>query len=327
MRCFSSYLKRHVKTLLLLALFFTVYAVVFLLYELPPEPVLYGGVLCLAIGAALFGFGFLKYARKHRELSALLRHAAQTLGDMPPPDGLIESDYQALALTLMQALNDERAASERARREASDYYALWAHQIKTPIAAMRLLLQAEESETNQAIAAELFRIEQYVGMVLSYVRLDGGSDYLIREYDVDDIIRQAIRKLARLFIMKKLPLDFKETHLTALTDEKWLLFVIEQLLSNALKYTASGGISIYAEDGCVVVRDSGIGIRADDLPRVFDKGFTGYNGREDKKSTGIGLYLSRRVCEQLGHRLSLQSAPGKGTAAYLDLKMGERVIE
>ena len=279
MSCFLSYLKRHVKTFLLLILFLAVFASVFALYTLPSEPFLYACVLCLAIGVALFLIGYIRYAQKHRVLKALLENAVSALGEMPGANGLIEEDYQALALKLRRGLDDEIADSERARRDASDYYAMWAHQIKTPIAAMRLLLQMEDNEQSQAIAAELFRIEQYVGMVLSYVRLDGGSDYVIREVDVDDVIKQAIRKFARLFIHKKLPLDFKETHMKALSDEKWLLFVIEQLISNAVKYTNSGGIVIEREDNAVVVRDSGIGIRAEDLPRVFDKGYTGYNGR------------------------------------------------
>ena len=130
-------------------------------------------------------------------------------------------------------------------------------------------------------------------------------------------MRGCVRKYAQMFILKKLPLDFEETGLEVLTDEKWLAFVIEQLLSNALKYTSSGGIRIYAEGRALVVEDTGIGIAPEDLPRLGERGFTGCNGREDKKSTGLGLYLSRRVCEKLGHRLELESEPGRGTRAKI----------
>ncbi len=327
MSCFLSYLRRHVKTILLLFLFFAVFMLVFSLYHLPNEAVIYACVLCLAIGFVLFAVGYIRYARKHKALARISAFAADALAGLPKPDGMIERDYQDIVLTLKKSLDDARISAERARREAGDYYAMWAHQIKTPIAAMRLLLEQEDSDDHQALAAELFRVEQYVGMVLSYARLDGGSDYLIRECDVDEVIRRAARKFARLFILKKLSLDFRETHLTALTDEKWLQFVIEQLISNAVKYTPAGGVVIEREENAVVVRDSGIGIRAEDLPRVFDKGFTGFNGRGERKSTGIGLYLCRRVCQNLGHTLSLSSAPGKGTAARLDLTIDERVVE
>ena len=113
-----------------------------------------------------------------------------------------------------------------------------------------------------------------------------------------------------------------------LTDGKWLSFVVEQVLSNALKYTPAGGrIRIYGDGETLVIADSGIGIRPEDLPRVFEKGFTGYNGREDKKSTGIGLYLCRRVMDRLNHGISIVSRPGQGTLVRLDLSRGRRVVE
>ncbi len=112
-----------------------------------------------------------------------------------------------------------------------------------------------------------------------------------------------------------------------LTDEKWLGVVLEQLLSNALKYTPEGAIRVYAEGDTLVVEDSGIGIRSDDLPRVFEKGFTGYNGREDKKSTGIGLYLCSRICDRLGHGLSITSEVGRGTKALIDLSASDTIME
>ena len=142
------------------------------------------------------------------------------------------------------------------------------------------------------------------------------------------LLRQAVRKFARMFILKKITLDFRETGRTVLTDGKWLSFVVEQVLSNALKYTPAGGrIRIYGDGETLVIADSGIGIRPEDLPRVFEKGFTGYNGREDKKSTGIGLYLCRRVMDRLNHGISIVSRPGQGTLVRLDLSRGRRVVE
>ena len=176
---------------------------------------------------------------------------------------------------------------------------------------------------------ELLKIGQYVEMVLSYLRLDSDStDYVLREYPLDDILRQAVRKFAKMFILKKITLDFQETGKTVLTDEKWLLFVVEQVLSNALKYTPAGGtIRIYGDGATVVIADNGIGIREEDQARVFEKGFTGYNGRADKKSTGIGLYLCRQVMDRLYHGISLTSRPGQGTLVRLDLSREWRMVE
>jgi signal transduction histidine kinase len=323
-----SYLKRHTKIILMLCLFAAVFAGVFSLYDLPAEAVLYATLLCLCIGAVLFGLGYARWLRHHRALSKLLNRMSNLPDELPTPSGALEEDYQNLVRGLRAELSRAESRFEAQRRDMADYYSLWAHQIKTPIAAMRLLLQQKESRSGAELSLELFKIEQYVEMVLSYVRIDSEStDLVLRRCSLDELIREALRKYARMFILKKINLDFVPTGKTVLTDEKWLLFVLEQLLSNALKYTPEGSIRLYAEGDELVVADTGIGIRGEDLPRVFEKGFTGYNGREERKSTGIGLFLCRRVCGRLGHRLSIESAVGRGTKARLNLSSAESLLE
>lgn len=326
MRVLCAYFSRHWKLLVLLAGCLGVCSGVFYLYDLPLESVGYAFVLCLALGLALFAAGYVQFLRRHRELRALLARIQEKALPLPPPKGLLEEDYQAL----LRALASERAAlalEDRNRmQDMTDYYTLWAHQIKTPIAAMRLLLQ---EEPRPELEGELLKIEQYVEMVLGYIRLGSDTtDYVFRDCDLDALIRQSVRKYARLFILKKLSLDFQETGKTVLSDEKWLSFVLEQLLSNAVKYTPEGGrVRIYGDGETLVIADSGIGIQSEDLPRVFEKGFTGFNGREDKKSTGIGLYLCRQVLTRLNHDISISSRPGRGTLVRLDLSRGKRGVE
>ena len=324
-----AYLKRQYKLLLLLAGTVCVFAAVFALYDLPLEAVAYAGVLCLALGLVLFAVGYSRFLRRHRELRQLLRQTGEKALPLPPARGLLEEDYQALLREVCQDRARLAAENENRLRELTDYYSLWAHQIKTPIAAMDLLLQEDDSPHRGELEMELLKIGQYVEMVLSYLRLDSDStDYVLREYSLDDILRQAVRKFAKMFILKKITLDFQETGKTVLTDEKWLLFVVEQVLSNALKYTPAGGtIRIYGDGATVVIADSGIGIREEDQARVFEKGFTGYNGRADKKSTGIGLYLCRQVMDRLNHSISLTSRPGQGTLVRLDLSRESRIVE
>jgi signal transduction histidine kinase len=323
-----AYLKRQRKLLVLLAGIAAVFAVVFSLYDLPVEAVGYAALLCLVLGAILFCLGFRRFCARHRELRRLLDRAEEPALPLPPPGDLLEEDYQAL-LTAVASHRTRLLARERHRLEdMTDYYTLWAHQIKTPMAAAGLLLQ-EDPPPREALEAELLKIGQYVDMVLGYLRLDSDTtDYVFCDTDLDDLLRQAVRKFARLFILKRIALDFRETGRTVLTDGKWLSFVVEQLLSNALKYTPAGGtVRIYADGETLVIADSGIGIRAEDLPRIVEKGFTGYNGRTGQKSTGIGLYLSRRVTEKLGHDLTIVSRPGQGTIARLDLSWKKRVME
>lgn len=321
-----SYLKRQYKLLLLLAGVAIVFAAVFSLYDLPVEAVAYAAVLCLCLGLPLFAVAYVSFVRRHKELQRLQSAVEEMVLPLPPPKGLLEEDYQALLQTVCNRRAQLESAYRNQVQDMTDYYTLWAHQIKTPIAAMRLLLQ---EQARPELDVELVKIEQYVEMVLSYLRLDSETtDYVLRDVSLDDILRQAVRKFAKLFILKKITLDLQETGRTVLTDEKWLLFVVEQLLSNALKYTPEGGsIRIYSDGETLVVSDTGIGIREEDLPRVFEKGFTGFNGREDRKSTGIGLYLSRRILQKLGHGISITSRPGKGTRVRLDLAQGQKVIE
>ena len=211
-----------------------------------------------------------------------------------------------------------------------EYYTVWAHQIKTPIASMHLTLQNEDSDAARRASEDLFRIEQYVEMVLMFLRLDADStDYVIRSYDLDAILKQAVRKFSTQFIYKKLRLSYEGVHTSVVTDEKWLLFVVEQVLSNAVKYTPAGGeITLYLESPkTLCIRDTGCGIAPEDLPRIFEKGYTGLNGRADKSASGIGLYLCRRILKNLGHSISAQSEVGKGTVISIDLAQNALEVE
>lgn len=251
---------------------------------------------------------------------------------------LSEQDYQNIIKNLKEQ-NSELKSQERIfKQEMSDYYSMWVHQIKTPIAAMHVLQQTLEEEYPEQkyikeIKLELFKIEQYVEMVLTYLRMgEMSGDLKFEKYSLDAIVRQVIRKYSQMFILRKIHLQYAKTSQYIVTDEKWLQFVLEQVLSNALKYTKDGGmIFIYTEEKenkkCLVIEDSGIGIQAEDLPRVFEKGFTGYNGRADKKSTGIGLYMCKKIMERLNHQIWIESEVDKGTKVYLALAREEWTIE
>ena len=326
----GAYLKRQWKLIFMLAAFACLSGAVFWLYRLPVESVLYAAALCMALGLLLFAVSYIRFRQKHKELEWLLRQARERVLPLPPPRGLLEEDYQAL----LKAVCKDRAAiaqeNDVCLQEMTDYYTLWAHQIKTPIASMRLNLQNQDSEFARRILEDLARIERYVEMVMGYLRLDSDfTDYVIREYDLDEIVKQTVKKFAGQFIRKKLQLDYRPLHTRAVTDEKWLQFVLEQVISNSLKYTESGRITIEMEsdamakeagDAILCIRDTGIGIAPEDIPRIFEKGYTGYNGRSDKKASGIGLYLCRRICDNLGHVITANSSLENGTVIRIRFK-------
>ena len=323
---FFTWLRSRRAAILAWVLFVVIFALVFALYRLPAPALLYPAAVCAVLGLGFLYASWRRAKEKHRELSALAETLPATLAELlPPPETAEDEDYGRLLRLTAEREQALRVEDARRYRDTVDYYTLWAHQIKTPIASMRLTLQNEDSPAAQRLTAELFRIEQYVEMVLVYLRLDSTStDYVIAERELEPIVRGAVKRFSAEFISRKLSLDYQPPAGRVLTDEKWLSFVIEQLLSNALKYTPSGAIRVWAEPGPVLyIRDTGIGIDPADLPRVFDKGYTGYNGREDKRASGLGLWLCKQICERLGHALSIASAPGEGTTAKLDLRRRE----
>lgn len=319
-----SYSKLHIKDVILLFLFPIIFSLVFWLYNLSMEPVLYALLLFLIISIIFFIVDFFKYYKLHKLLCKLKNTIKVNIDDLPIPQDIIQEDYNDLITIIHKDKIKIAYTTDMSRSDLMDYYTLWAHQIKTPIAAMSLLLQSQNNELNGDLSAELFKIEEYVEFVLQYLRLESmSSDLLLKEYSLDDIVRQTVRKYAKIFIRKKISLNFTELNCNVLTDEKWLVFVIEQLLSNALKYTTSGSISIYMDEHSektLIIEDTGIGVQPEDLPRVFEKGFTGYNGRSNKKSTGIGLYLCKQILNKLSHTITMESEVGKGTRVLINLE-------
>lgn len=323
------YLKEKRATVIVFLACACIYFVTFVLYHFPLEAVLYPTVFCVLLLMGTFLYEYQKYRAKHEELVLL-----QSL-----PDYLMESlkkyqkqddqDYTELLRLVMEHAGEERLEHQKKMVDSIDYYTTWVHQIKTPIASMRLRLQAEDSQMARALLEDLFRIEQYVEMVLTYMRLGSDStDYVFRECELDGVIKGCLRKFASQFIGRSLRLSYEGTEQTVVTDEKWLAFVLEQLLSNALKYTTQGGITITVSEGSVIaIQDTGFGIAAEDLPRIFEKGYTGYRGREDKRASGIGLFLCKKICDNLGVKIWAESKIGEGTTMFLDLSQKKMTHE
>lgn len=278
--------------------------------------ILYGMGVCVFLLAVALGIGYQRFFRRYGEVKRLENSIAVTLGDMTTPGNPIEAEYQELLRILMAEKVGGENAAERRAKDFKEYFALWVHQIKTPISAMRLLLQEGGAEGSRAEEQEeLFLIEQYVEMALQYIRLDSETnDFVLQETDLDSVIKDAVHKYAKLFIRKRIRLRYTDVDVRVVTDGKWLTFVVEQLLANAIKYTPAGWIAVYAGDGgTLVIEDSGIGIREEDLPRVMEKGYTGYNGHGNEQSTGIGLYLCSKIMNRLNHKITITSELGKGT--------------
>lgn len=325
----AAWLRREARTLSLTGGLCLLFAAVCMLYGLPAEAVSYCVLLAFFLLLLAEGIGYFRYRTRLLEIELLLTHLPENAPPLPTPGDRLEQDYQALVQRLCNERTLQAAHAERARREIMDYYTLWAHQIKTPLSAMRLMLRSPTGAAGPEMEGELIQVERYVNMVLSYLRLDSeSSDFVFARQPLEPIVRSTVRKLARLFVLKNISLELPPLELTVLTDSKWLAFVLEQLLTNAVKYTPERGhISLRLQGRTLILQDSGIGIRAEDLPRIFEKGFTGCNGREEQRSTGLGLYLCRRVLDKLGHDIRITSCPGQGTRVELDFSDEHPVYE
>ncbi len=303
-------------------------ALILPLYRMPIEPVLYAAALWLAAMLLWEAVRYMRYADSWQTLERARRSAEETLAPLPMPLTCMEKEYQSLVTELDEGRSRSRTGAARALTERMDVFTLWAHQIKTPLAAMGLLLQDEQHVDRAELERQLFFTEQYVELALQFLRLeDGSTDLALQKQPLDDILRQVIRKYKRVFILKRLRLCYQPTEASVLTDEKWLCFVVEQLISNAVKYTPEGSVSIrWEEEHTLVIEDTGIGIRAEDLPRIGEKGFTGFNGHADKRSTGLGLYLCRTALRRLGHGFRIQSEEGGGTRVMIDFSGEDGVL-
>ena len=196
------------------------------------------------------------------------------------------------------------------------YFLMWLHQIKTPMTVSKLLLDKPDENTTSKLKMQLMYIEQYINMAMNYLKMiDHSTDMDITEVNLDDIIKDLLKKYSLLFIHNHISLDYQSSATYVISDSKWLMILIEQILSNALKYTANGKISIqYLEDKhALEIKDTGIGIRSEDIPKIFDRGYSGFNGRMNEKSSGLGLYLARKISERLNIQIEVESKLSKGS--------------
>lgn len=283
--------------------------------------------------------GFFRYSSKVKALSNALERPVEEQAQLPEATDDVEMLYHRLLENQSIARNESESSAAIRQSQMRDYYSMWVHQIKTPISAMKLLLEAEREELGQLMCDdeqsqcllsdnmdsfedELFRIEEYVSMALQYQRVSSTeNDFVLEKVSVDGVIRDTIKKYAKIMIRRHIGMNYSGTVQEVYTDGKWLAFMLEQILSNAIKYTPQGVVTIETAEEkdrfFITIKDTGIGIKAEDLPRVFEKGYTGYNGHADKKATGIGLYLCRQMADKLGHTIRMESEIGKGTKVWI----------
>jgi len=239
---------------------------------------------------------------------------------LPKSNSIIEEDYQEIIRSLNEEIKKVNTDFNVRYTDRINYYTLWIHQIKLPIASMKLTLDNEDNNLSRKLKSDLKRIEQYAEMVMTYLRLEEETkDYVFGSYILDDLIKEQLRYFSSEFIDRKLKLIYEPINKEFVTDKKWFSFIITQIISNSLKYTNEGYIRIYLEKDNLYIEDTGIGIEKSDIPRIFEKGYTGFNGLGNKSASGIGLYLVKKIADELSIGITVYSIVEKGTTVCLDL--------
>ena len=314
MEILKSYLKKNIKVYILFVVFITIFSIMFYLYNLPLEALIYTGSFCFLASLIASFSDFVNYRESYKKLKFLEKNILNDLEDLPKSLDIRIDYYHKIIEKLYEELEKSTQENQQKNTDMVDYYSMWVHQIKTPIAAMNFLLDNEEVDLKN-LQQELFKIERYVEMVLTYIRLDStSSDYVITKINLDEVVKDSVKKYATIFINKKIKLNYVSHETMVISDKKWLSFAFEQILGNSVKYSrADGEITIKTYENRLVIEDKGIGIKEEDLPRIFEKGFTGFNGRYEKKSSGLGLYLCKKTLDKLGHHIEISSKVGEGT--------------
>lgn len=322
---FKDYLKKTYPIYLLYFLFIFCTVTVFIICQTLVDLIIYMLSLYFSIILLYFLLDYRKYKQHHQYL-IYLKDNPELFDNLPQESYLEEKTYQEMLQILQKKIFQLKQENQQKYNNTIDYYTKWVHQIKTPIAGLKLIIQNDSPDEKMLV--ELLKIEQYVNMALQYIRLDHiHHDLSFQKISLDYLVSQEIKKQSLFFFEKDIKVDYQIKDIQILTDEKWSAFVIEQILSNALKYTQQGSIKFYNDHEKLYIQDSGIGIKESDLPRVFERGFTGFQGRNDKKASGLGLYLCKNIFDKLGHLISIESTIGKGTTVCLDFTKKEIFIE
>ncbi|MDT8718551.1 sensor histidine kinase [Clostridium sp. 19966] len=323
---FFTYLKDNLR----LAAFygFTLLFICLMMYFDRNNRMLNSNVLYVAIIYTLAFIIFLlaDYFIKNSYLKKLLalRGSKDNTPLLPEPLEYKDSIYSSMMMNMYESYLENIKDLENAFKDNSEFMTSWVHEIKTPLTTSKLILDDTPVDVS-SLKEEIDRIDDYVEKVLYYSRSDSFSkDYVISEINLNSLMKESIKKHSLLFIKKHIKLvnDCPEDFVVD-SDKKWLLFIINQVLSNSLKYTHdNGSISFEITENnmekLLIISDTGIGIKPEDIKRIFTKAFTGYNGRnENLKATGIGLYLANKLCKKLGHSITLESTVDAGTKVYI----------
>ncbi|MDR0614763.1 MAG: sensor histidine kinase [Lactobacillales bacterium] len=309
----------------ILLYFSTIFLVLltFFLHDIPLEVYQDQLLFTLLCFVGIIVLTSLKNWQKHRLVQKLLRQKVSNPSVNLFASSMIEEDYLQMLMAMEKQTKQVKLVVKEQQNELMDFYTLWSHQIKTPLAALDLLIQYKNSPMKKEMTEEIFKIQQYLEMMLQVLRLSITEvDFVFKKVTFSELVKPVVKEYMNFFIQKKIELSLSDLDEEIITDKKWFRFILEQVLFNAIKYTKNGRIAITSDKKILHIIDTGQGILPEDLPKIFDKGYTGLNGRRHQKASGLGLYISKKVADKLGLDLSLTSKIDIGTNVAIDARKG-----
>ena len=288
-------------------------------------------LIVLASCLLLFYFSRKKYLNKLLDMTEQLKERYLMPEIMQEPERADEQVFYQIMKMAEKSMLERIGEVQRERKEYKEYIEQWIHEVKTPITAIKLICENNRCSFTRELMAELENINRFTEQALYYARSEHTEkDYSVREINLSDVVHGAIADNKYLLRQNNVAVTVEDVEYSIYSDDKWLRFILDQLISNAVKYRADQPalhfFAVKENDSIILsVEDNGIGIPQSDLPRIFEKGFTGQNGRMIRSSTGIGLYLCRRLCDKLGIGISA-SSEGKGTAISLSFRINDFVV-
>lgn len=306
-------------------------------HRVSPENILYINVVSGVLFIFYIVMEYIINKRYYNQINdIIINNQEDIVNRIPEPKTCEQQLFNNILKSMYNEQGEKIERLYEEKRENQEFITTWVHEVKTPISVIRLLIENSNetagTEILNSIEDEIDKIEGQVEQALYYSRTDDFSkDYFINEIEIGRVIKEAVKRNARTFISKRIKVSVDDTDLAVLTDKKWLLFIVNQILSNSLKYTDNDGMIHIScqeeeEEKRLIIEDNGIGIRPEDINRVFEKGFTGLSGRQYSKSTGMGLYLSKRLARKLGHDITIESEAGKYTRAVIHFPKLENYI-
>lgn len=332
---------KYIKDKIYYILAFIIYIILISIYLKAMEIEIPAIIIVIAISTIFFCAGFVisyiksnKYLKDIDKMMDNLTEKYLITEVMPKPRRAERLAYYRILKKANKSMLENISTIKQQQIDYKEYIESWVHEIKIPITSVKLLCENNKSDITTKIDEEIEEINNFVEQALFYARMDQVSnDFMIKNINLNNVIRNVLARNKKIMIQNNMKVELNNVNTNCYTDEKWLEFILNQIIQNAIKYRKEKNANIVItisenkENVILNIKDNGIGIKTSEIDRIFDKGFTGTNGRNQKKSTGIGLYLCKRLCQEIGMEIEANSKENEFTEIKIIIPRNKKINE